>query len=185
MNNLNEIILLLLNNNGLAAMAALLFLLLLILMIIAWWRMHRPSVVAPDLYPYESREKLFTPAERFFLGVLRRVVPEGCLVLGKVRIADVLKVRASLAHSDKTRAFNRISSKHFDFVLCDANTLAILAVIELDDASHRLAAAQARDVFVNGACAAAGLPILHVTVQRQYNVAHLKRQLSHLLRISL
>lgn len=145
---------------------------------LAWLLRKRPEAAVEDPYPYARREKLFTPAERFFLAVLHRVLPTRCVVLGKVRMADVLKTRPGLPPESKTAAFNRIVGKHFDFVLCDAVTLAIVGVIELDDASHRQAKRQERDAFVNEACAAAGLPLLRVPVQRQYDVARLKHVLT-------
>ena len=42
-----------------------------------------------------------------------------------------------MSPSERQAAFNRISSKVLDFVLCDPNNLAIIAAIELDDSSHK------------------------------------------------
>ncbi|MBK8605035.1 MAG: DUF2726 domain-containing protein [Saprospiraceae bacterium] len=42
----------------------------------------------------------------------------------------------------------RITSKHFDYVLCSKDTLAVVAVIELDDRSHNLRKTYARDVLL-------------------------------------
>lgn len=62
---------------------------------------------------------LLTPAERSFYGVLISAVGDSALVFSKVRVADVLKPQKGLDRSNWQRAFNRISSKHFDFVLCN------------------------------------------------------------------
>ncbi len=91
----------------------------------------------------------------------------------QVRMADVLDARP-YSHA----AFHRISSKHFDFVLCDPATTRPLMVIELDDSTHRRADAQARDAFKDAACRAAGLPILRVPVQPGYDPAYLQKRIS-------
>jgi hypothetical protein len=45
------------------------------------------------------------------------------MVFGKVRVADVVETASGLRWSDRLRAFNRISAKHFDFLVCDSNIL--------------------------------------------------------------
>jgi len=86
------------------------------------------------VYPYQAISHLFTPAERSFLGVLDQAVYPSCRAFGKVRVADVLKVKKGMARSDWQAAFNKICSKHFDYVICRASDLRILLVIE----SHSL-----------------------------------------------
>lgn len=87
-------------------------------------------------YPYSKNQTLFSPAERSFLGVLEQAVGEDYRIFGKVRVADVVSVK-SLSHRNAwQQAFNRISAKHFDFILCAKGDLAIAAAIELDDKSH-------------------------------------------------
>ena len=54
-------------------------------------------------------------------------------------------------------AFNKISGKHFDFVLADFGTLAVKVVIELNDKSHRSGKRAVRDEFIRDACADAEL----------------------------
>ena len=117
-------------------------------------------------FPYVQNGSLFTPAERVFLGVLARAAGDEFLVFGKVRLADLLQPRPGLPRQQFFRALNRITSKHVDFVLCDPESLAPVAAIELDDRSHRQPLRQERDRFVEGAFAAAGLPLLRFPVQR-------------------
>lgn len=85
---------------------------------------------------YERKLALFTPAEKSLLASLEKVLERKYRVFGKVRVADVLSVRKSSDRRAWRRAFNRISSKHVDFVLCDQKTLMIVAAVELDDRSH-------------------------------------------------
>ena len=70
-------------------------------------------------YPYERIEKLFSAAERSFLGVLEEIFGREYAILGKLRLADIIRVRRGLSNSARTSALNRITSKHVDFALCD------------------------------------------------------------------
>lgn len=103
-------------------------------------------------YPYKMRQVLFSPAERSFLGVLDQAVGESYRVFGKVRVADVVSVHPTPDRKVWQRAFNKISSKHLDFVLCSKSDLTVVAAIELDDSSHQKRKRQKRDAFLVGVC---------------------------------
>lgn len=120
-------------------------------------------------YPYEANTCLFTPAERSFLGALDQVIGSEYRVFGKVRVADVLGVTKGMTRSEWRRAFNRIQSKHFDFVVCRACDSSIVLVIELDDKSHRMAQRVGRDDFIEKAVGAAGTPLLRIPCRRSYS----------------
>ena len=148
----------------------------------ALWLAGRREV--PDDYPYEPQDSLFTPAERFFLAVLRPLLAEAPLVVfGKVRLADIIRARGDLDKSAKARAFSKIGAKHVDFVICREPDLTVVGVIELDDLSHLRADRRERDAFVDAALAAAGIPILHVKTRRRYSSAQLKQQLAEAIGI--
>ncbi|WP_411979503.1 DUF2726 domain-containing protein [Vibrio sp. 1249-1] len=66
------------------------------------------------------------------------MVPDELVVMSKVRIADVLYATKGLDRKDSARLFAKISSKHFDFVLCLRTDLSYVAAIELDDSSHQM-----------------------------------------------
>lgn len=120
-------------------------------------------------YPYQAIPHLFTPAERSFLGVLDQVIDSEFRVFGKVRAADVLSVTRGMGRSRWRQAFNRIQSKHFDYVICRASDLSILLLIELDDKSHKRAQRVDRDHFLEKAAEAAGVPLLRIPCQRSYS----------------
>lgn len=132
-------------------------------------------------YPYQKRPALLTPAERSFLGVLEQAVGTRYRVQVQVRLADLMTVHRGLAPARRFAAQSRINGKHADFVLCDPATLAIVAAIELDDASHRQPARQVRDRFVDQACAAAGLPLLRFEARARYSVMEVRRRIAGLL----
>lgn len=134
-------------------------------------------------YPYEKQKALFTAAELAFYAVLSQTLSKQFLIFGKVRLADVIKPQNNLTNSDRQRAFNKISAKHVDFVICQPKNLMVIGIVELDDSSHLLPERRSRDQFVDAALAAAGIPILHIKVQRQYSTAHLRQQIAEKLNI--
>lgn len=46
--------------------------------------------------PYERIERLFTPAERSFLGVLEQIFGSDYRILGNLRLADIIRTRKGL-----------------------------------------------------------------------------------------
>lgn len=126
-------------------------------------------------FPYEKYRFLLTKAERNFYGTLSLALGDQFAVMCKVRIADVLGTRKGLSSKERIRAFNKISRKHFDFVLCEPADLSIVAAIELDDRSHRSSGRRERDQFVEGACVAAGLALHRFDVKRAYQVEELRK----------
>jgi len=125
--------------------------------------------------PYTQRQYLLTDAERAFFTVLRAAAPEGWYVFPQVRLANLVALKPGLRNWKPH--FSRVAQKCVDFVLCDADDIGPRLVVELDDASHAQPDRQARDAFVNAALQAAGLPILHVPWQRQYDATVLTRQI--------
>jgi hypothetical protein len=128
-------------------------------------------------YKYVLNKTLFTPAERSFLGVLDLAVADQYRIFGKVRVADILLPRKGLSKSHWQIAFNKVSAKHFDFVLCNKQTLEVIAVIELDDKSHQKAKLQHRDSLIASACATAGLPLVRFVAKSSYQVTEIQQQI--------
>lgn len=128
-------------------------------------------------YPYEKAQALFTPAERSFLGVLEQAVDGKLRIMGKVRLADVVKVKNGNNKSAWQKAFNKIQSKHVDFVACDNATLGVKFVVELDDKSHNQSQRQDRDEFIDKALAAAKIPVFHFAAKRTYTIQELQNYL--------
>ncbi len=124
--------------------------------------------------PYQKEPVLFTPAERSFFGVLELALGNQFKVLGKVRLADVIRVKPGLSGSARQQAFNRIQSKHLDFVVCDPSDFSVQFVVELDDSSHQHPRRQARDVFIDEALAAAGVPVFHFSVKKTYSAQEIR-----------
>lgn len=124
---------------------------------------------------YTQRESLFSPAELRFLQTLRRAVPEGLEIFGKVRVADVLTPVDRLDPKAWRAAFVRITGKHLDFVLCERETGHLVCAIELNDRSHARPDREERDRFIVQACAEAGFPLLLIPAARSYDDTELRR----------
>jgi len=130
-----------------------------------------------ETYPYRLRGPLFSAAERSFYGVLSLACADKAIVFGKVRIADIIEPEAKLNKSEWQTAFNKISRKHFDYVLCKPNDLSILAVVELDDQSHNSTKQKERDALVEGACLKAGLVLHRFKASNNYSVTSCQQQI--------
>ena len=128
-------------------------------------------------FPYQSKDVLCSSAERSFLGALDQIVGGGFRVFAKVRLADIIDVQNGLPASARQSAFNRISGKHLDFVVCNANDLSIIGAIELDDKTHRGKSRQERDRFLDKTLEVVGIPILRIKAQSTYSIKEISSSL--------
>lgn len=127
---------------------------------------------------YRRAGPLFTPAERSFLGVLDTIISKDYRIFGKVRIADVIQPRAGLSPSMRKTALNKVSGKHFDFVICRASDLEVVCVLELNDSSHLALQAQASDLFKKQICTAMNVPLVSFPAQGGYVIPSIKSKLA-------
>jgi len=153
---------------GVLAAIAFVVVALLVLML------RRRTGPSPDAYPYQQSGPLFSPAERSFFGVLEDACGADFKIFGKVRVADVVAPLGGMDASHRQTAFNKISSKHFDFLLCSVSDLSVSCVIELNDRSHQRTKRQSRDQFLRGVCRAASLPLLEFTAKRNYSTQEVR-----------
>jgi hypothetical protein len=140
--------------------------------VLLWFRFSGKISEDADSLPYEKKPSLLSTAERSFYGVLCQAVDHRYSIFAKVRLGDLLEIPWG---TPKVRSYlNRINRKHVDFVLCDPTSFSPLLVIELDDSSHDREDRQERDAFVDAALDAAGLAILHISVQHAYAPAEVR-----------
>lgn len=126
---------------------------------------------------YQQNKLLFSPAERTFLGVLDSAVSEDYRIFGKVRVADVLSPQKGLDNSSRQTALNKILAKHFDYVLCNKDTLEVVAVIELDDKSHNNKKTQKSDAIKNSACDSANLKLIRFPAKVSYSISEVAQKI--------
>lgn len=138
--------------------------------------------VAPGYY--YNRKEMFTDAEAAFLRVLDTAVGREYRVFSKVRMADLLTPSRNHHRGfvDWHSAFNKVKSKHVDFVLCDTTSLKPVLGLELDDKSHDDEDRQKRDEFVNDAFDKAGIPLSRVRVRRSYDVEGLQNLIKNAIK---
>jgi hypothetical protein len=138
---------------------------------------HFGSTSAQGILPaYEAIPTLLTPAERSFFGVLHQALAPDYHLFVKVRLADIVRPVQEPSRSGRQAAFNRISSKHVDFVLCDLAHLKVIGVIELDDSTHERFERGIRDSFVDSALTKAGIPVLRFSARHSYLLAEIREQ---------
>lgn len=125
---------------------------------------------------YRREDHLFTPAERSFLQTLDAAVAPGHRVFGKVRVADIVGLKQGLSAQARQAALNRVAQKHFDFVVCDADSLSPECAVELNDSSHGSKRARARDEFLGSVCKAVGLPLVTIRAAASYSVEEIRAQ---------
>jgi len=135
-------------------------------------------------FPYQSKDVLCSPAERSFFGALDKILGKSYRVFAKVRLADIVDVKSGLSASARQSAFNRISGKHIDFIVCNANDLSIIGAIELDDKTHRAKGRQERDQFLDKTLEAAGVPLLRIKAQSAYSIKEISSSLDAAFNIS-
>lgn len=134
-----------------------------------------------DGLAFISRDVLFTPAERSFLGVLEQALDSRYRVFGKVRLGDIINPAKGLTQSKRTTARNRINRNHVDFVVCSATDLTLIGVLELDDKSHEREDRAERDEFVDRALAMAKIPVIHFPAKKGYAVQEVRAKLAEIL----
>ena len=128
----------------------------------------------------ERNDRLISPTEPSFLGMLEQVLGKEYRIIGKVRIADIIRPQEGFSQSARTSALNRITPKYLDFAVCDPRTMQVVGVIELDDSSHDETSRQRRDKLVDAALSSAGIPLVRIPVQRAYTPAEIRLRISGL-----
>ncbi len=120
---------------------------------------------------YKLREAVLTKAELRFYKAFKAYKNDSNPIFCKVRLADIFTPIAN--GKNYMPAFNKISAKHVDFIVCDRETAKPLYAIELDDKSHLSAKVMERDKFVNSVFSQTSLKLIRVQVKKEYTTAYL------------
>lgn len=154
---------------------------ILVIIIIAIVKFSLQKVDNSAELKYQKLDVLFTSAERSFLGVLKLATDDTVEVFGKVRVADVITPLKGQQRSIWQKSFNKISAKHFDFILCRKDDLTPICAIELNDSSHNSKKRKDRDDFLEGACNSAGFPLVQIKAKATYKVTDIKQAITDFL----
>jgi len=107
-----------------------------------------------------GRQPLLTPGERRADRVLGEIGQHlGYRTFAHVKLSDVINQRPAGITGPQ---WSYATRAHFDFVVCDGETMIPEFAVELDDSSHRSAEAHRRDRMKDAICAAAGFELLRI-----------------------
>lgn len=131
------------------------------------------NVVEIESQPYKKRDYFFYVTELKFFEVLKEIIGDNYYIFPKVRICDIVR------NEDKRNyaQFNKIKSKHVDFLICTKNPISPKIVVELDGSSHNYQSRIERDKFVDEVFASSQIPIVHIKTKSFYNKEVLIREL--------
>lgn len=102
-----------------------------------------------QIYPFKKKYILTKNEYKFYKELRQLTDPKGYQVLTKIRLADIIDVdKSKIENNEYFKYFNKIQSKHIDFVICDKD-LNLLMAVELDDNSHNSDKAKKSDDFKN------------------------------------
>lgn len=128
-------------------------------------------------FNYKSKQYFFSKAERKFYEVLKEVADEmDMVVFAKVRLADLIYLPKS--EDNWIKGWNKIKSKHIDFVLCDKEDYRPKVAIELNDNSHNQKSRARRDDFVRNVAGKADLILVEIKASSQYNKSKIRKNLN-------
>lgn len=123
---------------------------------------------------YRKHSFLCSKAEYSFYRVLVKAVDPDYVVCPKVRVSDVLRPESWMKGKKWWDVFNRISRKHFDYVICSSGSLSIVAAVELDDISHESSKAIKADAFKDFVTQNADLPLLRFRSEKSYKISEIR-----------
>jgi len=124
-------------------------------------------------WPFYAKKPLSNPEQVLYFR-LCKALPEH-IVLAQVGLGRILGVKKG---NNFGEWFNRINRMSADFVLCSKDS-TIVAVIELDDASHEKADRQAADAKKDKALTSAGIRIVRWHVKSIPDETVIKSAFAH------
>ncbi len=126
---------------------------------------------------YQRKDALLSPAERLFYRELKSALSQEHEVSCKVRLEDIFQVKPLHNRNELHSLRIRIKSRHVDFVVTKADDSQIVALVELDDATHRSKSAQASDRFKDELARSTGLSLLRFPARSQYAASDIQQSL--------
>jgi very-short-patch-repair endonuclease len=118
-----------------------------------------PSPHGEEPWPFYRKKPLSEPEQILYYRLVN-ALPE-CIVLAQVQLSRILGVKKG---RDFGRWHNRICQKSVDFVVCLKDS-TVVAVVELDDATHGRASRQKADATKDKALASAEVDIVRWNVR--------------------
>jgi hypothetical protein len=133
------------------------------------------------IYQYRKKAKLFSASEKVFLSVLEQAVHNDYRVLTKVCVAHILAPDKTVNRAHRQTSLDKISTKYFDYILCDKDSLAVIAVIIVDSKFRNIKEFAARDRFLEEACLSAKLKLVLFDTKTSYSILEVKEKINAIL----
>ncbi len=119
-------------------------------------------------WPYRSKKYFFSRSEQEFLKALSSAIShQKFVIFPKVRLADFIEVTVTGAEYQKW--WNKIRSKHIDFLIWNIEQSKVVLAIELDGKSHESEKMIERDEFIKKLYETVGLKLERVKVGEDFN----------------
>ncbi|MCX7748513.1 MAG: DUF2726 domain-containing protein [Clostridia bacterium] len=129
--------------------------------------------------PYFKRDDLLSNSELNFYKVLQQAISDKAIILAKVRIADIIFVKAK--NQEFYKYHNKIVLKHIDFLICSPSNLNTICAIELDDSSHNKSDRIERDNFVDKVFETAKIPLIRFNNKLSYSIQEINEKILPIL----
>ncbi|WP_018693012.1 DUF2726 domain-containing protein [Algicola sagamiensis] len=126
-------------------------------------------------YPFTKRSNMYTGIERSFLTMLERAMGKDYKVMSRVRLTDLIEIKDGTSSRAKRAAMLKANTKYIDFVLCDKNSMDIVAAVDLVNNNDKSGHKAGQDWFVTGALESAGLPHIRIKVRPGYKVDEIRQ----------
>lgn len=125
-------------------------------------------------FPFQKKPALFTEAERAFMLKLENAVGDEFRIINRVRLSDLVGIKAGTSKRSEQIAKNKASAKMLDFVLLDRYTLAPIAAIDLVNTESKTGYKNKQDWFVKGSLDSVGLPHIRIQLKSGYKSSEIR-----------
>lgn len=129
-------------------------------------------------FPFTKRTYLFTQVERSFQQLLEKAVGQDYKIVNRVKLADMLELRANTDVKTKRSALIKLNAKYIDYVLVNAEDLSIVAAIDLVNNTSAEGHKAVPDWFVGGSLEASGIPYVRMKIKAGYTIADIQQGLA-------
>ena len=132
----------------------LLVLVILVAVVLIFLKAKSQGGTSNEVWPFYAKKPLSQPEQILYFRLIE-ALPEH-IILAQVQLSHFLGVKKGHNYQSWSNRINRMSA---DFVVCNKDS-SIVAVIELDDATHQKSDRQAADAKKNKALEAAEIKII-------------------------
>ncbi len=129
----------------------------------------------PSRYPYQRRSLLFSPDDRVFFRALQNAVGTEYEIFGKISVCDIIAPNKSASGMAAKNAFKPLEGRHFDFILCEKNSLSVACAVQLLDKTGQTRI-EDEDPLIE-ICANLGLPLVNFPVMPEYSADNIRDNL--------